>query len=221
LLCDSALWRHQLATLRDVAAMTVADLSTSDSIAGMARAVLETAPPRFALAALSMGGYVAHEIMRVAPDRVTRLALIDTSARPDTDEQRQRRLALIDLADRGKFKGVTPRLLPLLVHPDRLGDVALAGDIMAMAERIGKDAFLRQQRAVMGRIDSRPHLAAYSGPCLVMVGRQDAITPLELSAEMAQLIPGAKLVVIESCGHLATMERPEAASAVLRYWMQL
>ncbi len=220
LLCDDALWRHQLATLGDLAAMSVADLSRSESFADMARSVLASAPPRFALAGLSMGGYVAHEIMRQAPERVMRLALLDTSARPDTEEQRQRRLSLIELANIGKFKGVTPRLLPLLVHPDRLADEKLTGDIMAMAERIGKEAFLGQQKAIMSRIDSRPHLAAYSCPSVVIVGRQDAITPLEMGAEMAKLIPDAKFVVIENSGHLPTMERPEAASAVLRYWLQ-
>ncbi len=219
LLCDHALWTHQLAHLDDIADMTVADVTRDDSTAAMARAVLAAAPARFALAGLSMGGYVAHEIMRQAPERVLRLALLDTSARDDTPEQRSRRRGLIDLAELGRFKGVTPRLLPLLIHPDRQQDDALTSAVMDMAERVGKDAFLRQQRAILGRIDSRPHLAGYALPTLVLVGRQDALTPPAASEEMAALIPDADLVVIEDCGHLSTMERPEQATDALRAWL--
>jgi pimeloyl-ACP methyl ester carboxylesterase len=220
LLCDRALWAHPLAHLGPPEAMSVPDLRPHEGFEAMAEAILAEAPPRFALAGLSMGGYVAHAIMRLAPERVSRLALLDTSARADTPEQTTRRRALIELAKIGKFKGVTPRLLPLLVHKDRLADTALTDTIMGMAERIGQEAFLRHQTAIIGRIDSRPHLAAYACPTLVMVGRQDAITPVEVSAEQARMIPGAKLVVIEGCGHLTTLERPEAATAVLSYWLQ-
>lgn len=220
LLCDRALWLHQLEHLADVADVTVPDLGSDDSIEGMARRTLAAAPPRFALAGLSMGGYVAHAIMRAAPARVLRLALFDTSARPDTEEQTARRRGLIALAEKGRFKGVTPRLLPLLVHPARLEDKPLTAAVMIMAERIGKDAFLRQQKAVMGRPDSRPFLPHYSCPTLVAVGRADAITPVEVNAEMASLIPGAALVVIEDSGHLPPLEQGVATTALLRYWLQ-
>jgi pimeloyl-ACP methyl ester carboxylesterase len=220
LLCDRALWQHQIEHLADLADMSVPDLGVDETVEAMARRVLDAAPPRFALAALSMGGYVAHAIMRAAPERVARLALFDTSARPDTDEQMSRRRGLIELAQKGKFKGVTPRLLPLLIHPDRLGDNALTEAVMAMAERIGKPSFLRQQKAIMARPDSRRFLPGYRCPALVAVGRSDAITPIEVNAEMAGLIPGARLVVIEHSGHLPTMEQPVAATALLRYWLQ-
>lgn len=220
LLCDDVLWQYQIDHLADVAECTVADLAGDDTVEAMARRVLVEAPPRFALAALSMGGYVAHAIMRAAPDRVERLALFDTSARPDTDEQKARRRGLIELAEKGTFKGVTPRLLPLLVHPDRLTDKALTDAVMGMAERIGKDAFLFQQAAIMGRPDSRPHLPRYACPTLVACGRQDALTPIEVNAEMAALIPDARFVVIEDSGHLPLMEQPVAATALLRYWLQ-
>ena len=221
LLCDAALWRHQTATLGDAAAFTMGDFTHDDSIEAMARSVLIEAPETFALAGLSMGGYVALEIMRQAPERVTRLALLDTSARPDTPEQTERRGGLIELARMGQFKGVTPRLLPMLIHPDRLGDAELTGTVMAMAERTGKDAFLRQQSAILKRVDSRPHLAAMRCPALVLCGRQDTLTPLEAHQEMADAIPRASLVVVEDCGHLATLEQPHAVSAALRYWLQI
>jgi len=192
---------------------------TADSMAGMAEAVLAAAPERFALAGLSMGGYVSLEVMRQAPERVTKLALLDTAAVADDADRRKNRLELIKLAETGKFKGVTPRLLPLFLHPDRLADEALTGAVMDMAGRVGKDAFLRQQRAILGRIDSRPHLAAIQVPTLVLCGRQDGLTPLDRHEEMAAAIPGARLSVIEDCGHLATMERPVAATAMLRDWL--
>lgn len=220
LLCDARLWAHQAESLADVAAVSVADLTQHDSVTAMALAVLDDAPETFALAGLSMGGYVAQEIMRLAPHRVERLALLDTSARRDTDEQLARRQRLVDMAQLGKFKGVTPKLLPFLILPDRLEDQWLSSTVMAMAENVGQDAYLRQQRAIMGRVDSVPSLAHIDCPTLVVCGRQDGLTPLERSEEIADGIPGAKLVVIEECGHLSTLERPHAVSAVMRYWLQ-
>ncbi|MGE0737037.1 MAG: alpha/beta fold hydrolase [Alphaproteobacteria bacterium] len=220
LLCDAALWAHQTRHLADLADMRVADLTQDDSMAAMAARVLDSAPPKFALAGLSMGGYVAQEIMRQGRARVLKLALLDTSARNDTPEQSARRHALIELAKIGKFKGVTPRLLPLLIHKDRLDDAPLVKIVMDMAESVGRDAFFRQQNAVLGRTDSRPDLAKISCPTVIVCGRQDGLTPYELSVEIAAGIEGAKLIAIEDCGHLSTLEKPEAATAVLRYWLQ-
>jgi len=221
LLCDDALWTHQTRHLTDVANMTVADLRQPDNMTAMAQSVLEQAPEgRFALAGLSMGGYVAHEIMRLAPQRVERLALMDTSAHADSPEQTARRRGLLELAAKGKFKGITPSLLPLYLHESRLNDTLLTDEVTAMAERIGKDGFLRQQKAIMNRVDSRPFLERYACPTTIIVGREDQATPLAASEEMAGLIPSAKLIAIEECGHLSTMERPQAATALLRYWLQ-
>jgi pimeloyl-ACP methyl ester carboxylesterase len=147
------------------------------------------------------------------------LALLDTGARADSPEQTARRRGLIELAEKGDFKGVTPRLLPLFLHPDRLKDAELTGRVTAMAHRVGKDAFLRQQKAIMGRIDSRPYLARIACPTLLLCGRQDQLTPPALLEEMAAPIPGALLEVIEDCGHLSTMERPDAVDAALRIWL--
>ena len=219
LLCDAALWRGQTDDLADIAAPWVADMTRDDSVTRMAARALEAAPPRFALAGLSMGGYVAQEIMRQAPERVERLALLDTSARPDSPEQTARRRGLIDLAEKGEFRGVTPRLLPVFLHPGRLDDRKLTDAVMAMAERVGKDAFLRQQRAIISRPDSRPSLAAIVCPTLVLCGRQDQLTPLDLHEEIAAGVRGAQLVVIEECGHLSTMERPWEVSVALRQWL--
>ena len=220
LLCDAALWQPQVAGLSDLATCMVADLTRQDSIAAMAAETLAAAPERFALAGLSMGGYVALEIMRQAPERVARLALLDTKARADTTPETQRRKDLLALAQRGRFKGVTPRLLPLLIHAARQENSDLPAVVMAMADRVGAEAFLRQQTAIMGRPDSLATLPGIACPTLVLCGRQDALTPLSCSEEMAAGIPGADLVVIEDCGHLATMERPEEVTAALRAWLE-
>jgi pimeloyl-ACP methyl ester carboxylesterase len=219
LLCDAALWRHQAENLAEVADCTVADLTHDDTMAGMASSALRAAPERFALAGLSMGGYVAQEILRRAPERVTRLALLDTAARADTPEQTARRRDLIALAGRGQFKGISPRLLPLFLHPDRLKDKPLVDAVTAMAERVGRDAFLRQEAAIMGRIDGREDLRRIACPTLILCGARDALTPPKVHVEMAERIPHAKLVVIENCGHLSTMERPEEVTAAMREWL--
>lgn len=219
LLCDESLWAHQTRYLSDIADIGIAETTLDDNLAAMARRILDAAPPRFALAGLSMGGYVSLEIMRQAPDRVSRLALLDTSAGPDDDVRSARRRGLIELAEKGRFKGVTPRLMPMFVHPDRLQDDALTRAIMGMAERVGKDAFLRQQKAILGRPDSRPDLVRIKAPTMVVCGRQDLATPLESSEEIAALTPGARLCVIEECGHLSSMERPHAVTALMRDWL--
>jgi pimeloyl-ACP methyl ester carboxylesterase len=220
LLCDARLWRHQAETLSDIADIAIPDLTTDDNIQALAKKVLETAPKRFALAGLSMGGYVAQEIMRQAPERVLRLALVDTTFKADAPEQTERRRALMSLANHGEFKGVTPRLLPILIHADRMNDPTVANVVMEMAENIGKEAFIRQQTAIMNRPDGTGDLPRINCPTLVVCGRQDILTPPGIHVEMAGRISNAKLVVIEDCAHLPPIERPQAMSALFRYWLQ-
>ncbi len=215
LLCDAALWAPQQAHLAARHACHVADITRAETVAELATQALPSAPPRFVLAGLSMGGYVSLEIMRQAPERVMGLMLLDTSARQDTPEQSERRQSLIALAKRGKFKGVTPRLLPLLVHKDRLAEPAVTQIILDMAERVGQEAFLRQQTAILGRIDSRPFLSQIRVPTSIVCGDADALTPPELSREMATDIPDARLTMVAHCGHLSTIEQPHAVNAAL------
>jgi len=220
LLCDALLWRSQVEALEPDFQCWVADHTRSDTIAGVASDVLLDAPfERFALAGLSMGGYVAFEIVRRAAYRVQRLALLDTSARADTSEQRGKREAFIAFAKRGRFAGVTQLLLPLYVHGDRLGDPELVNTLKEMARNIGRDAFIRQEQAIMSRPDSLPLLAAIACPTLVLCGRQDALTPLERHEEIARGISGATLKVLERCGHLSPLERPAEVTEALRAWL--
>ncbi len=219
LLCDEQLWHHQVAALSATANCVVADVATHDNVEAMARAALAAVEGPFALAGLSMGGYVALEIVRQATERVTRLALIDTQPRPDTDEQSERRRGFITQVRDGGFDEVVAALVPLAMHPAHVEDVALVQEFTAMAQRVGPEAFLRQQAAIIARSDSVPSLAAISCPTLVVCGREDRITPLEGSELMAAEIPGARFVVLERCGHMSALERPDAVTELLREWL--
>lgn len=219
LLCDEQLWRHQVAALSATADCVVADVATHDSVEGLAGAALAAVEGPFALAGLSMGGYVALEIVRRAPERVTRLALVDTQPRPDTDEQSERRRGFITQVRDGGFDEVVAALVPLGMHPAHVEDAALVQEFTAMAHRVGPEAFLRQQAAIIGRTDSVPSLASISCPTLVVCGREDQITPLEGSELMADEIPDARLVVLERCGHMSALEQPDAVTALMREWL--
>jgi len=219
LLCDEALWQNQINYLKTMADCMVADTTRHDTIEAIAKDVLQAAPERFALAGLSMGGYVAFEIMRQAPKRVSKLAIFDSSARADTPEQQERRRLLLAMSRAGQFKGVTPRLLPLLISSDRLSDKALTTIIMDMAERVGRDAFHNQQTAILNRRDSRALLDDILCPTLIVGGRQDAITPPELLQEIADGIKGSHIEIIENCGHLSPLEQPDAVNTLMQRWL--
>lgn len=219
MLCDAELFAHQAEHLSDLADVTVGDLTRDDSVAGMARTVLDAAPERFSLAGLSLGGIVAMELLRRAPGRVERLALMDTSPLPPRPDQLQAWDEFEKMTDDGRFVEVTTgRLMPALIHPDRRGEAALTDAVERMARNVGEEAFLRQLSAQRGRPDSRESLAGIECPTLVLCGREDALCPFGLHEEMARLIPAA-LVPVEGCGHLSSLERPEAVTAVLRYWL--
>lgn len=221
LLCDERLWHHQAENLADLAGpISIPNVTGHGSMQGMARAVLGEAPEKFALAGLSMGGYVALEVLRQAPERVEALALLDTSARPDTPEQTEMRLALIELARSGWFGEVWRTILPKVVHPDRIEDPRIVAAVEGMAHSVGPGAFERQERAIIGRPDSRGDLPGISCPTLILCGREDALTPVPLHEELAEGIPGARLRVIEGCGHLSTLERPEEVTDVMREWIR-
>jgi len=189
-------------------------------MAAIARRILAMAPPRFALAGLSMGGYIAFEIMRQAPERVAKLALLDTGARADVPEMTERRHALMAVAEGGRYAEIPDLAFPLYVHPDRRDDEALKRIVRAMAMETGLEGYLRQQRAIMSRPDSRPGLAAIKCPTLVLVGEGDEATPPELAREMAAGIAGSRLVIIPNSGHLSTLEQPQAVTAALVEWMR-
>ncbi|WP_439575439.1 alpha/beta fold hydrolase [Phreatobacter sp.] len=217
--CTRLLFGPQIETFGAGRTVQLADHAGSETIEAIARQLLKEAPPRFALAGLSMGGYVALEVVRLAPGRVDRLALLDTRASPDSEQDREIRLATIRLAETGRFDDIHPALWPRLVHLSRLREPALEATVKAMSEATGPRVFIRQQKAVMSRRDFRAGLGAIACPTLVLVGDQDAITPPFMAEDMAAAIPGARLVVVPDCGHLSTLERPEAVNAALSGWL--
>jgi len=219
LLCTGALWGPQVEALADIAEMTVADHKRHDSMEGIAGAILAAAPERFALAGLSMGGYISYEIIRQAPDRVTRLALVDTGSRADAPERREQRLKLMALAEREGAGAAQDVLMSALLHKSRLVEQPLTDLVRQMAVDTGVAAFKRQQAALMARPDNRPFLASIRCPTLVLVGREDALTPVELSQEIAAGIARARLEIVPECGHLSTLERPETVNDALRGWL--
>lgn len=218
--CTATLWAAQVAELGAGRAVMVADHSRSETVAAIAADILADAPPRFALAGLSMGGYVAMEILRVAPERVTRLCLADTQSRADTPEAAEVRRQLIEITERGGFAKIAAMQYPKLVAPARLDDEALQKIVRAMADATGPAAFVREQKAILTRIDSRPSLGAIRCPTTVLVGAEDQLTPPAMAAETASLIPGASLVEIPGAGHLSPLEAPAAVTAALRTWLK-
>lgn len=220
LLCTGELFAPQQAALEGQARMWVPDHTKTDRLEALAAQILADAPPRFAVAGLSMGGYIAFEIMRQAPDRVTKLALIDTNARADRPEQASQRRDLVRLAFENGLDAVNDKLLPLLIHPDRLGDVPLVDTVRRMARETGAAAFARQQEAIIHRPDNRPYLAEISCPTVIIVGADDLITPVKVAAEMHAGIAGSSLKVVPACGHLSTLERPAAVNEILSDWLK-
>jgi pimeloyl-ACP methyl ester carboxylesterase len=221
LACTEELFAEQIASLRGNVTISVADHTRHDTISGIARAILAAAPDQFALCGLSMGGYIAFEMMRQAPGRVERLALLDTTALTDTPEQTERRLKLIALAQTGEFNSVCDTLWPLFVHPARHGDVVLKRAVFKMMKDTGPEIFVRQQKAIMSRPDSRSSLGAIHCPTLVLVGDEDVLTPVSAARTILDGIAGSKLHIVPGCGHLATMEQPDAVTKALRAWLAL
>ena len=221
LICDQEVWAYPRAYLSEVATISYAPADETDTMQGLAEAVLDSAPKTFAIAGFSMGGYVAFEIMRTAPDRVERLGLVDTTARPDAPEQSARRIALVAQARGQGLDAVIPQLLPGFLSPDGAKDPPMVQSVSEMAHEIGVDAFARQQSAIMGRPDSRPDLPSIACPTVVIVGQEDTMTGGEIAQEMVDGIPDARLAEIPNAGHLSPLENPPAVTAALKAWLDI
>lgn len=215
LLATPRMYSEQMAALWPFGPVTVANHTRDDTVGAIARRILGAAPPRFVLIGLSMGGYISLEIMRQAPERVAKLALLDTSARPDTPEQSAFRRDLIARAYKVGMREITDSMLPNLMAPQHARDERLREVVHLMAQEVGAEAFERQQNAILSRPDSRPGLAAIRCPTLVLVGEQDTLTPPDRAQEIAAGIAGSRLVTIPACGHISTLERPTEVSRAL------
>jgi pimeloyl-ACP methyl ester carboxylesterase len=221
LLCSARLYAAQVAALWPFGQVAVADHRRDADMAAIAARILANAPPRFALAGLSMGGYIAFAMMRLAPERIVKLALLDSSARPDTPEQKVNREKSIVTAEAGKLNDIVETLIPRFLHRNRVNDEALKETVRTMASETGAEAFVRQTKAIKSRQDSRPLLSEIRCPALVLVGDGDELTPPELAKEIAGGISGARLTIIPDCGHLSTLEKPDAVNAALASWLEI
>jgi pimeloyl-ACP methyl ester carboxylesterase len=219
LLCTARLFAPQLDALSTERAVIVADHSRGASLAEIATNILATAPPRFALAGLSMGGGIALQMIDLAPQRITRLAILDSSPLADTPESSAHRRELIGLSERGQFSAAAAVLAPLFLGTTHGGAARLQAIVTAMAEETGAEVFIRHEHAQIRRPDARPILARIACPTLVLVGAEDRLTPPPLSIDMAGAITGARLEIVPTCGHLSTLEAPEQVNRVLADWL--
>ena len=199
----------------------VPDTASHETMSDLAASILSDLPQTFALAGHSMGGYVALEIMSQAAERVSKLALLSTSARLDLEEVAQRRRDFITLAERGRFLGVSPGLFAVMVHEDRSHDANMLQIVQSMAQDIGAEGFGRQQKAILSRSDQRNICPSISCPTLVLAGAHDAVVPFEASDELARLIPHTSFVHLEGCGHLPTLEAPDDVTVALEKWLNI
>lgn len=219
LINGASLFEHQADVLAREVGVTIADLTGSDSIAKLAADALAQVPEGpFVLVGMSMGGYVALEIMRQAPQRVSALALLSTSARPDTREATAARKELIKLG-KEDFAAVIEKLLARMVAPEHVSMPEISGVFHSMATGLGYEVFVRQQNAIIGRPDSRPTLKNIKCPTLVLCGRDDRVTPVEHHQELATKIAGAQLKIIDKCGHLSPLEQPQRVTEILHDWL--
>jgi pimeloyl-ACP methyl ester carboxylesterase len=225
LLCDDAVWQPQTTALADIADITIADHGLLDSLDAMAEAILARAPERFALAGHSMGGRVAFEVIRRAPERVMALAILDSGFAPlpqgaAGEQEIAGRQRLVALARNAGMRFMGQDWLQAMVHPSRLTDRVLINSILDMIERKTPDHFEAQVRALLGRPDARPLLPRIACPALVLCGREDSWSPLAQHEEMAELIPVSRLVALAECGHMSTLEKSAEVSAAMRQWLR-
>ena len=217
LLCTDALFQPQIDALSASHSIHIAQTTDCETIDQMVEYMLDSVSGEIIVIGLSMGGYVAQEAARIAPDRISAIALLSTSAQPDDEARKRQRHELIKLSEIGRFKGVTPRLLPRFLSAEALEDEAMCQTVMDMAAEIGQKHFTSQQYAIMARRDQRPYLPSFHKPSLVLCGMADELTPPQLSDEMAGLLPRAELVLLDKIGHLSSLEAPEEVTqAIIR-----
>lgn len=221
LVCSPRIYAPQLPALWRMGPVMFPNHIRDNTMAGIAKRILDEAPKRFALAGHSMGGYIVLEMFRQAPERISRLGLLNTSARPETPEASEGRHALIAETKAGGYPAIVGKLFAKFVHPKMVSDTGLKKIVMDMAGDVGPERFVAQLEAIISRADSRPLLASIKCPTLVLTSDTDNMVKNEFSHELAKAIPGAKLVVIPDCGHLPQLEKPEAMTAAMLDWLKM
>jgi pimeloyl-ACP methyl ester carboxylesterase len=224
LLCDQAVWQRQIDALRDVAPCVCMDWGRLDSILAMAELVLRLAPERFSLAGHSMGGRIAFQVVRLAPQRVARLALFNTGAdaKPPGaagEEEERKRRALLQIAQERGMRAMALHWLPPMMKAGRMADAALVEAIVSMIARKTPEIYEAQMLALLGRPNATPLLAEIACPTLLLTGREDGWSPPARHEEMAAAISDSRVVIVPDSGHMAPMEQPAAVAAAMRDWL--
>lgn len=217
--CTAECYAGQVPSLWQFGSVLIPDHKRGSTMTDIAAAILRDAPPSFALAGFSLGGYIVFEMLRQAPERVTRLALIDTMARLDSPDRLLKRHDAIRLAQAGKLRQLVTANYPDSVHPDHADHPAIRDISIRMALANGPEVYVRQQQAIIGRLDSTPDLPNIRVPTTIIVGEADAITPIADAHAMADAIPDAHLVTIAGAGHMSPTEQPAAVAAALVAWL--
>lgn len=221
MMCDQRMWAAQLAALSGQVDISVGDITGFESMAEIAASVLEQAPEKFALAGLSMGGIVAMEMWRQQPQRIQRLALLDTNFRADAPHRQEMRDRQILEARQGNLQTLLcDELKPNYLALEHRDNLQLLDELLQMGMDLGEEVFVRQSLALRNRIDSSASLATINCPTLILCGDEDLLCPPEIHREMAALIKGARLDVVPSCGHLSTMEQSDYVNAALSDWLR-
>ncbi|SDO04615.1 alpha/beta fold hydrolase [Alkalicoccus daliensis] len=220
-LCDDMLWQHQKSKFSEWTDVIIADISNEDSIHKMARNILDNAPERFILAGLSLGGIVAIEIMNIAPERVLKLALLNSNPSPASSSQKETWKEQEVLTLNNQFHEVIQnQFIPPMLYAEKLNE-QLISDVYQMCRNIGEKGFINQLRANANRPNGREVLPGIVCPTLIVGGKQDKVCTEKIQEEMSELIPSATLIMIENCGHLSTLDQPEAVTAVMEYWIKI
>ncbi len=224
MICDQTVWQQQIDALSDIADCTCADYGSLDSLTAMAEAVLRTAPERFSVAGHSMGGRVALQIFRLAPQRVERIALLNTGYLPLAagaagEEEARKRGELVALAKSQGMRAMLRQWLPPMIDSRRINDSALVNTIIEMMSRKTPEIFAAQVRALLARPDAGAVLEQIRCPALLITGREDGWSGPAQHTAMTAKIAGSKLVIVADCGHMSTLERPAEVSAALRAWL--
>jgi pimeloyl-ACP methyl ester carboxylesterase len=219
LLCDAYVWQQQATALADIADFLIPEFDREDNLEAMARTALDLCDGKISVIGHSMGGRAAMALWRLAPDRVERLALLDTGAQPRRDGEEVGRMKLVALAREQGMAALADAWLPPMMHPNRTADDGLLQPLREMVQRKTPEIFANQQNALLNRPDAMPALASITVPTLVGVGREDLWSPVAQHEEMVAAIPGAKLVIFEESGHMSTVENAPAVTAALRDWL--
>lgn len=223
LMNDERVWAPILAALSAGRSVHVAPTHHYSNVEESARKAMADMPPgSFAVAGFSLGGYVALEVCRQAPERIIGIGLLDTGARADADDAKQLRIRMVQAmnCDTATLEQIANSFATRVVHPSRLEDKNLLVLLATMASSVGKQGFANQQQTAMDRVDRRDLLPDLQIPALVLCGREDQVTPVALSEEMASLLPDAELVIVENSGHMTTLEQPDVVVAAVLRWLE-